>query len=178
MDASGPQHVSGLQQAPRFKRMAVYATLIGAALYTLVFVDPFISIIMLPFFVLGCARGKHPLTLWALAAVPALLMFVISAVKFTITGVPLVTFDHLFLRWNALLLGYNDWRIGGGIILGIVVTVVYARALFAGRFGGRPAFTRTEKWSVGALAGVALACFASTQLLTHTMMNWNDQLNS
>ena len=81
----------------------------AVVIYGVVLLDPYVSLAIIPFFVLGSARGKHPLILLALASIPGLILFIISAAKFLITGMPLVTYDHYFLRENVLLLAANDW---------------------------------------------------------------------
>ena len=103
-----------------------------AALYALAYSDPYMALFMAPFFALGCARGKHPLVLLALSLIPALILLAGSAVKFTLTGVPLVSYDRYFLRQNVLILAYNDWRVA-------IALLVIAMAVILPRRAGVPA---------------------------------------
>jgi phosphoglycerol transferase MdoB-like AlkP superfamily enzyme len=162
----------------QLKAVLTYITLAAAALYAAILLDPYIAVIMAPFFALACARGKKPLTVWALAAIPALLLVLISVVKFTIAGVPLVTYDHLFLRQNVLMLAYNDWRIASGCVLGVVVVVVYFYVLLRGRFSLRENFNTHEKAGLSALSVVAVGCLVAAQMPTTNMVNWDKELNS
>ena len=94
-----------LTRALRRPTLALAAVVVaGTALYALIFLDPYISLIMLPFFAAGCARGKHPAVLMALAAAPVLLLLAVSQIKFRLTGWPLVNYDQFFLRQNVLML--------------------------------------------------------------------------
>jgi hypothetical protein len=170
--------IQKIARAP-FSTLLAYAVIGAAALYTLVFLDPYIAIVMLPFFLLASRRGKSPRTVWALAAVPALLLVIISAVKLTIAGVPLVTYDHLFLRENVLILSFNDWRIASGCVLAVVVTTLYFRAVLRGH-GPKDlrVFTRHEKRGAAVLAVTAVGCFFSTYFWNQDIFDWNKELNS
>jgi len=149
-------------------------TLAAAAAYSAVYLDPYIGLLMLPFFALGCARGKHPAVLLALSAIPALFLLASSLVKFALTGLPLVAYDQHFLRRNVLMLGYNDWRVASGLILLAVLTVLYVRYLFA----GRGVFSRFEKGALAALAIVAVGCTISLRNWDQTIDNWESQLST
>jgi hypothetical protein len=160
---------------PRPKRATAlsWAVIAVTLMYAGVFLDPFVAIAALPFFVLGSARGKSPLTLCALALVPVLALQVVSGVKFLITTMPLVTYDHYFLRGNVLVLAANDWRIALGVVLGALGTLVYLRVLFA----GKGAFTRFEQGGVVGLVVVAVACLMSVRNWTSDVMGWDKALN-
>jgi hypothetical protein len=147
-------------------------TIAAAAVYAALHLDPYIALLMLPFFALGCARGKHPLTLLALSVIPALALLAASLVKFTLTGLPLVAYDQHFLRRNVLMLGYNDWRVAIGLAAAAILFVLYVRYLFA----GRGAFSRFEKWTLAALAVVAVGCTLSLRTWTQTIDSWENQL--
>lgn len=147
-------------------------TITAAALYAAVYLDPYIGLLMLPFFALGCARGKHPVVLLALSVAPALFLLAGSLVKFTLTGLPLVAYDHHFLRRNVLMLAYNDWRVALGLVTLAVLTVLYVRYLFA----GRGAFSRFEKGALAALAIVAVGCTISLRNWDQTINNWESKL--
>ncbi|MGE4063767.1 MAG: LTA synthase family protein [Rhodospirillaceae bacterium] len=131
-------------------RLALSFLLVAAAaVYAYLLDDPYIALLALPFFALGCARGKHPVVLGALALLPTALVVAISFAKSTATGVPLVAYDHFFLRGNLVMLAYNDWRVASGLVLTAAAIFFYGRSLLSGR--GR--FTPFEK---GALAALAL----------------------
>ena len=151
------------QLRPRLRLALIIVSI--AALYAVAFLDPYIALIMLPFYALGCARGKHPLALLALSTIPALALIASSVVKFAITGIPLVTYDHYFLRDNVLMLAYNDWRIATALIVGTLATVFYIKHLF----DGRGSFSRTERWT---LATVTIACV----VITLSMQGWSDDI--
>ncbi|MBY0511433.1 MAG: sulfatase-like hydrolase/transferase [Rhodospirillaceae bacterium] len=147
-------------------------TLAAAAAYAAIYLDPYIGMLMLPFFALGCARGKHPAVLLALSVLPALLLLAGSLVKFTLTGLPLVYYDQHFLRRNVLMLGFNDWRVATGLIATAVLAALYVRYLFA----GRGVFSRFEKYALAALAIVAVGCTLSLRNWTQTIDSWESQL--
>lgn len=158
--------------SPKLTRGAQIASWIAigvAAIYAAVFADLYVAAFVLPFFLLGCRRGKHPLTLWALTAVPTLVLLLISAVKFQITSVPLVFADHYFLRSNVLMLAWNDWRIAFGLVLGVVLTVLYLWTLLR----GSGVLTRIEIGSAAALAAIAVTSFATAKPFEQTVYEWN-----
>jgi hypothetical protein len=165
--ASGPERPT---KTEIFASAVVIAAVTGLCAY---YIDPYVAFVLLPFFALGCRRGKHPLTLVALAAIPALTLLVISAVKFAITGIPLVTYDHYFLRQNVLVLAYNDWRVAAGLVLAVVGTFFYVRALAR----GRGPFTRFEKGGLAALTLVAFGCVATAKPFEQDVYNWNLEVN-
>ena len=136
-------------------RLALSFTFVAAAtIYCFVFEDPYVAILVLPFFALGCARGKRPLVLAALALLPAALLVAVSYVKSLATGVPLVAYDHFFLRGNLVMLAYNDWRVSTGLALAAAVAFFYARAMLS----GRGVFSAFEKTALAALVLVAGYC--------------------
>ncbi len=136
-------------------RLALSFVLVAAAgVYAVLFGDPYIAILALPFFALGCARGKHPYVLTALALLPAALLLAISFGKSVATGMPLVAYDHFFLRGNLVMLAYNDWRVASGLLLTAVAIFFYARAMLS----GKGSFSVFEKGGLVALALVAGYC--------------------
>lgn len=144
----------------------------AAALYAVAYLDPYVGLIMTPFFALGCARGKHPATLLALSLVPAVTLLVGSWMKFALTGIPLVTYDHHFLRQNVLMLVYNDWRVAAAVVVTIGATLLYIKHLFA----GRAAFSRFEKWSLAALTVASVAGLVGLQRWDQSIDNWENVL--
>ena len=148
--------------------------MLAVLIYAISFLDPYVALIITPLFALGCARGKHPLTLLALASIPALVLIAVSSVKLFLTGLPLVTYDHYFLRQNVLLLAYNDWRVATGLVIGIVGLLFYIRGLFA----GRGSFTRFEKGSLVAFSVACLLCVRSAQGFADKVFDWSEQLNT
>lgn len=122
--------------------------------------DPYIVLGIAPFFLLGCAKGKKPLSLIAIASLPSLFLIFLSSVKVQLTGLPLSILDRFLLESNLFVLGYNDWRvatasvvIGGGIFY-------YFWALLR----GRGPFTRFEK--VGSCVLVGFWGFFAFQVVT------------
>ncbi|MDX2144774.1 MAG: sulfatase-like hydrolase/transferase [Rhodospirillaceae bacterium] len=164
---------SAAKPRPKLATLASWAVIAVTLIYAAAFLDPFVAIAALPFFALGSARGKSPLTLCALALVPVLALQAASGVKFLITTLPLVTYDHYFLRGNVLVLAANDWRIASAVVLGALGTIVYLRLLFS----GKGAFTRFEKAGVVGLAVVAVACLMSVRNWTSDVMGWDKALN-
>lgn len=152
----------------------VMALLVVAAtvLYAVLYLDPYIGLLMAPFFILGSARGKHPLTLLALSAIPAFVLLAGSAMKFRLTGVPLVTYDHHFLQQNILLLIYNDWRIAIAAIVAIAATLLYIKHLFM----GKGAFSRFEAAAAVALTLISIACIVGLWKWDQTINNWESEL--
>lgn len=136
-------------------RLALSFLLVAAAgVYAVVFNDPYVAILALPFFALGCARGKHPLVLTALALLPAALLLAISFGKSVATDMPLVAYDHFFLRGNLVMLAYNDWRVASGLVLAALAVFFYAKTMLSGK--GR--FSPFEKGGLVALVVVSGAC--------------------
>ena len=139
---------------PTLKMALCYAVIFAAIIYGISYQDAYILLIITPFFALGCGCDKHPLTVLARATIPALALNSTSALKFKITGVPLVTYDHYFIRENILLLAYNDWRVALCLILGLISLIVY----FRGFFLNRSRMTRLEIVSLVALVIAAAIC--------------------
>jgi phosphoglycerol transferase MdoB-like AlkP superfamily enzyme len=136
-------------------RLALAFLFVAAAgIYSVVYDDPYVALLALPFFALGSARGKHPLVLAALSLLPATVLLAISVAKAFVTTIPLVAYDHFFLRGNVLMLAYNDWRVASGVVLTAAAIFFYGKALLSGR--GR--FTLLEKGSVAALTLVSAFC--------------------
>jgi phosphoglycerol transferase MdoB-like AlkP superfamily enzyme len=136
-------------------RLALSFILVAAtAVYCVVFDDPYTALLVLPFFALGCARGKHPIVLTALALLPAALLLAVSFVKSLLTNIPLVAYDHLFLRANVVMLAYNDWRVASGVVLLAVATFFYGKTILS----GRGSFSLFEKSGLVALALVSGYC--------------------
>ncbi len=126
----------------------------AAAVYCFLYNDPYTAMLVLPFFALGCARGKHPAVLTALSLLPAAALLAISFGKTIATGIPLVAYDHFFLRGNLVMLAFNDWRVASGLALTAALLFFYGKALLSGR--GR--FTWFEKSGVAALVIVSGYC--------------------
>ncbi len=126
----------------------------AAAVYCFVFDDPYTALLVLPFFAVGCGRGKHPLVLTALALLPAALLLAASFVKSLLTSIPLVAYDHLFLRANVVMLAYNDWRVASGLVLLAIATFFYGKTMLS----GRGSFSLFEKSALVALALISGYC--------------------
>lgn len=110
--------------------------------------DPYIILGIAPFFLLGCAKGKKPLALVALASLPSLFLILLSNVKVQLTGLPLSILDRYLLENNIFVLAYNDYRVAIAIVLIAGGIFYYLWALLSGR--GR--FTRFEKITAGGLS--------------------------
>ena len=145
----------------------------AAVTYSFSYHDPNVCLFAFVFFLLGCRRGKRPLTLLALSLLPALLLLFVSVVKFLLVGLPLVAYDHLFLRSNVLMLAYNDWRVASGLVLLAVLVVVYLRALTRGT--GR--FSRFEQAGAAAMTAMALYSMFTLQTGRQAVEMW-DPANS
>jgi hypothetical protein len=146
----------------------------GAVLYAVASRDPYIALFMTPFFALGCARGKHPVTLLALSLLPALLLLGISLVKATLTGVPLVSYDQYFLRQNVLMLAYNDWRVAAALVVVMAGTLLYAWHLFS----GQGPFSRFERWSLAVLAIACSGTLVGAQRWDQDLFSWEKDLGT
>lgn len=120
----------------------------AAAGYAVWFREFYVFLFAMPFFALGCRHGKHPAALLALSLLPATVLVIVSVVKFTLVGVPLVSYDHYFLRKNVAILAFNDWHVATGLVVGAIITALYLRALLS----GRGAFTRFERIGLFLLA--------------------------
>ena len=82
-----------------FKRptpgLLIAALLVGATVaYAIASSDYYLVLFMAPFFALGAARAKHPVILLALSLMPALLLLGGSVLKYSLTGVPHVSYDQ------------------------------------------------------------------------------------
>ncbi len=143
-----------------------------AALYTAVYADPYVGLVMMPFFALGCARGKRPATLLAMSLIPALVLLTISWMKFSLTGMPLVTYDHHFLRQNVLMLMYNDWRLAAAATVTTGAALLYIKHLLS----GQGTFSRFEKAGLAALGLASIAGVFGLQHWDQTIDNWELEL--
>jgi phosphoglycerol transferase MdoB-like AlkP superfamily enzyme len=138
-----------LRSAPRIDlRLALAFLFVAAAgIYSYAYDDPYVALLALPFFALGARRGKHPLILATLSLVPAAILLAVSVGKAFVTTIPLVAYDHFFLRGNVVMLAYNDWRVASGVVLTIAAIFFYGKTLLS----GRGPFTLFEKGAVAAL---------------------------
>lgn len=145
-----------IDAAPSFDFKLAFAALFvaAAAVYCYAFDDLYAAILMLPFFALGARRGKHPLILTTLALLPAALLLAISFGKAMATNIPLVAYDHFFLRRNVLMLAYNDWRVASGLVLSAAALFFYGKTLVS----GRGPFTLFEKAGIAVLVIVSGFC--------------------
>ncbi len=151
---------------------AFAAVVVAAAVfYAWYFQEFYIGLFMAPFFALGCARGKRPLVLIALSLAPAIFLIVGSYIKFFLTGLPLVTYDHYFLRRNVLMLAYNDWRVATALVIAVVATVYYFKSLVS----GRGPFSGFERVFVGALVLATLGGVVNSQRWDSNILNWETQ---
>ena len=130
------------------KKIMSYAIISATLIYLIAYTDPYVVLFILPFFVFGSGR-KRPLTIvFARACVPVLVLFMISTIKFKITGVPLVSYDHNFIGENILLLAYNDWRVDICLLISIVAISYY----FYGFSFSRSHFSNNEKMTISMLS--------------------------
>lgn len=143
-----------------------------AVLYTVAYADPYVGLVMMPFFALGCARGKPPATLLAMSVIPALALLTVSWIKFSLTGMPLVTYDHHFLRQNVLMLMFNDWRVAAAATVTTVAALLYVKHLLS----GQGPFSRFEKAGLVALGVVSIAGVFGLQRWDQTIDNWEQEL--
>ena len=150
-----------------------FVVVCGMTIYAALFGDPHVVLFMTPFFLLGCARGRHPLTLLALSTIPAFALLSVSLVKTMLTGFSLVTYDGYFIRENLLMLAYNDWRVSTGLIVLIGGIVFYLRSLFS----GRGAFTRFERRSAVALGVASVGCMIGVQQWDQDIFDWEYELS-
>ena len=142
----------------RTVRMVIAAVVILAAiLHALYFTDAFTVMAITPFLLLGCARGKHPLTLSALAVVPGLCFILASHVKIAMTGTALMVFDQFFVRENLLALAYNDYRVAIAVTAFLAGTLYYFRTLLR----GQGSFTPFEKGAAASGITASVACLFS-----------------
>lgn len=119
--------------------------------------DAYIVLGMTPFFLLGCARGKHPLSLIALAAIPVLFLILASVLKAHYTGLPLSVLDRYLLQDNLLVLAFNDYRVAfilAAIVIGVCI-------YFAVLISGRGYFSQFEKAAAAIFVGGSILCVAS-----------------
>lgn len=120
--------------------------------------DPYIVLGIAPFFLLGCGKGKKPLSLVAMASLPSLFLIFLSFVKVQLTGLPLSILDRYLLESNIFVLAYNDWRVATAAIVILGGIAYYFWTLVR----GRGVFTRFEK--VGASLLVAFWAFFAFQV--------------
>jgi hypothetical protein len=122
--------------------------------------DPYIVLGITPFFLLGCAKGKKPLNLVALASLPSLFLIFLSVVKVQLTGLPLSILDRFLIDSNIFVLAYNDYRVAIAMAV-IACGIVY---YFWNLLSGRGKFSRFEKVGAGVL--VAFWAFFAVKLTT------------
>ena len=134
-------------------RVLAIGLCVAAAVYAMWFNEIYVFLFATPFFALGCRHGKHPAVLIALSLLPATVLVVVSVVKFTLVGVPLVSYDHYFLRKNVAILAFNDWHVAVGLLVTAIATTFYLKALLS----GRGTFTRFERVALSALILVSAA---------------------
>ncbi len=135
--------------------LAIASVFVAAAIiYAIVYDDPYVALVALPFFAVGAARGKHPVILTTLSLLPAAVLLAVSVGKAFVTNIPLVAYDHFFLRGNVLMLAYNDWRVASGIVLTAAAIFFYGKHLLA----GRGPFTWFEKGGIAALVLMSGYC--------------------
>lgn len=134
-----------------------FAMVTATVVYSVVCRDPNVALFALPFFALGCRRGKHPLMLLMLSLLPAAVLLLVSFVKFKLVGIPLVIYDHYFLRSNVLMLAYNDWRVASGLALLIALSVFYMKRLLS----GKGAFHRHERAGLVLLGAMSIISIVS-----------------
>ena len=150
------------------------AVIAAAVVYSIANLDPYAALLMTPFFALGCAHGKRPLVLVALSLVPALVLLAVSIVKFNLVGVPLVTYDHYFLRKNVLMLADNDWRVASALIVFAAAVVFYIKHLTA----GRGPFSRFERTALGVLGAISITSVLTLQMGDQTVAIWDPAANT
>lgn len=117
------------------------------ATYAIIQLDPYIILGIAPFFLLGCAKGKRPLGLVAIASLPSLFLIFLSIVKVQLTGLPLSILDRFLVDSNIFVLAYNDFRVAIATVVIVCGIVYYLWALLS----GRGPFTRFEKVGAGLL---------------------------
>ncbi len=145
----------------------------AALIYSVTYHDPYPALFAAPFFALGCGRGKHPFRLLALSLLPATVLVVVSFVKFTLLGVPLVIYDQYFLRSNVLMLAYNDWRVATGLLVLVGMVAFYLRHLLS----GQGPFSRIERAALAAFGVAAVGCIA-VLLSDPFVAIWEPQANT
>lgn len=162
-DPAGPTRGLDAGQA-----WAIFA--ISAALsYSFSYNDPNVCLFAFLFFLLGCGRGRRPLILLGLSLLPTLFLLLVSAVKFTLVGMPLVAYDHLFLRSNVLMLAYNDWRVASGLVLLAGLSALYLRTLLK----GKGPFTRFEKGGAATITAMALFSLVTLHTGRQSVEMWD-----
>ncbi len=162
-----------------FKRptpgLLIAALLVGATVaYAIASSDYYLVLFMAPFFALGAARAKHPVILLALSLMPALLLLGGSVLKYSLTGVPLVSYDQYFLRQNLLILAYNDWRVATALVVTLAATLLYVRILLS----GRGAFSRFERWSMLVLVLVCGSVILDARHWDRNFVDWEMTLGT
>jgi hypothetical protein len=125
--------------------------------------DPYITLGIAPFFLLGCAKGKKPLNLVAIASLPSLFLIFLSVVKVQLTGLPLSILDRFLIDSNIFVLAYNDYRVAIAAIV-IACGILY---YFWVLLSGRGSFTRFEKVGAGVL--VAFWAFFAVRVATSNL---------
>jgi len=156
------------------KKIMSYAIISATLIYLIAYTDPYVVLFILPFFVFGSGR-KRPLTIvFARACVPVLVLFMISTIKFKITGVPLVSYDHNFIGENILLLAYNDWRVD---ICLLIITVAISYYFYGFSFS-RSHFSNNEKMTISMLSLISVFCLWNIFTWDHDLFNLNAEQNA
>ena len=163
---------------PRVRRLILPLTLsfiffCGVTVYAVFYQDFYIVLFMTPFFLLGCARGHHPLVLLALAAIPAMGILLISTAKTLLIGFSLVTYDRMFIQQNLLMLAYNDWRVSTGLIVLIAGVVFFIYSLMS----GCGTFTVTERRLAAFLGLASIGCIVALHQWEPDVLDWQYELS-
>jgi hypothetical protein len=134
--------------------LAAWSVIVLAGCYAVWQRDAFVIMGMMPFVLLGCAKGKKPAALIALAALPPLVLVAISMAKSYYLGLPLTVLDRFMMQGNLVMLAYNDWRVA----IVVVAVVVLVGAYFWVLLRGRGRFVRLEQGLAAAFIAGSLAC--------------------
>ena len=166
--------VDTLIREQSFKNILSYGIITTSGIYLIAYADPYIALFILPFFIIGSGRQRPLNVVLARAAVPALVFITISALKFNITGVPLVTYDHHFIGDNILLLAYNDWRVVLCLLTSIFATGYY----FYGFSCSRTRFSYNEKTAISGLGLISIFCIWNILTWDQEIFNFNAEQNA
>ena len=164
-----------LQRGPRLTLPLTLSFILvcGMTVYAVFYQDPYIVLFMTPFFLLGCARGRHPVVLLALAAIPATAILLISIGRTLVTGFSLVTYDRMFMQQNLLILAYNDWRVSTGLIVLISGVVFFIYSLIS----GTGTFTCAERRLAAFLGLASIGCIVLLHQWEPDVLDWEYELS-